>query len=158
VREHGGQIWVQSEPHVRTSFFVRLPASDDSAGAGNRGDVIVLHHEERIRATLAATFTGWGFRARSFDAMAAVLAGGGAAPALLVADAATVREEPAQWERAWERWRDRTGLIGVSASAGEDPAELRLRGRAAAIVAPDGDLCALRRAVGAALGSEDAAE
>jgi hypothetical protein len=90
--------------------------------------------------------------------MAAVLAEGGPAPALLVADAAVVRQDPAHWERAWERWRDRTGLIGVSQSPSEDPADLRLRGRAAAIVAPDGDLCALRRAVEAALRSERARE
>jgi signal transduction histidine kinase len=150
VREHGGQIWAESEPHVRTSFFVRLPASDDQAEAGSRGGVVVLHNDERIRATIAATFTGWGFRARAFDALAAVLTEGGSAPALVIADAAAVRQDPAQWERAWERWGDRTGLIGVSLSPGEDPAELRLRGRAAAIIEPDADLCALRRALEAA--------
>jgi two-component system NtrC family sensor kinase len=153
VREHGGQIWVQSEPHVRTSFFVRLPASDDRADLGS-GEVLVLHDDERVRATLAATFTAWGFRARTAESIDAVLAEGGAAPALLVADAAAVRRDPAQWELAWARWGDRAGLIGVTAAANEDPAELRLRGRAAAMVVPDGDLCVLRRAIGAALRPE----
>jgi signal transduction histidine kinase len=151
VRDHGGQIWVESEPHVRTSFFVRLPASDDSAETA-RGEVVILHDDERVRAALAATFTGWGFRAKPATAVAEVLAEGGTAPALVLADAAAVRRDPAQWELAWERWGTRSSLIGVTASAGDDPAELRLRGRAAAIVAPDGDLCALRRAIGSALG------
>jgi len=150
VREHGGQIWVQSEPHVRTSFFVRLPASDDAADMGS-GHVIVLHDDERVRASLAATFTGWGFRARPAESIAAVLADGGPAPAIVLADAAAVRRDPAQWELAWERWGDRAGLVGVTESSSEDPAELRLRGRAAALVRPDGDLCVLRRAIGAAL-------
>jgi nitrogen-specific signal transduction histidine kinase len=153
VREHGGQIWAESEPHVRTSFFVRLPASDDGAG-GRSGEVIVLHEDEHTRGSLAATFTGWGFRARAADSIAALLAEGGTAPALLVADAAAVRRDPAQWELAWERWGDRAVLLGVTAAIGEDPADLRLRGRAAAIVMPDGDLCALRRAVDAALGPD----
>jgi signal transduction histidine kinase len=153
VREHGGQIWAQSEPHVRTSFFVRLPAPDDAADMGS-GDVIVLHDDERVRTMLAATFTGWGFRARAIESVAAVLAEGGPAPTIVVADAAAVRRDPAQWELAWERWGDRPGLIGVTEPGGEDSAELRLRGRAAALVGPEGDLCVLRRALGAALRSD----
>ncbi len=150
VREHGGQIWAESEPHVRTSFFVRLPASDDATDMGN-GEVVVLHDDEHVRAALAATFTGWGFRGRTAEAVSTVLAEGGAAPAILVADAAAVRRDAAQWELAWERWGDRTGLIGVSESPSQDPGELRLRGRAAAIVVPYGDLCDLRRAAGSAI-------
>jgi hypothetical protein len=153
VREHGGQIWAQSEPHVRTSFFVRLPAPDDAAEMGS-GDVIVLHDDERVRTMLAATFTGWGFRARAIESIAAVLAEGGPAPAIVLADAAAVRRDPAQWELAWERWGDRPGLIAVTEPGGEDAAELRLRGRAAAIVGPEGDLCVLRRALRAALRSD----
>jgi nitrogen-specific signal transduction histidine kinase len=153
VREHGGQIWVTSEPHVQTSFFVRLPASDDAADAARQGAVVVLHEDDRTRAALAASLTGWGFETRQADSIAEVLAAGEAAPALVVADAATVRREPPQWERAWERWGDRTGLVGVVESATDDPAERRLRGRAAVLIAPAGDLCELRRAIGAALRS-----
>lgn len=146
VRDHGGQIWAESQPHVRTSFFIRLPATLEPAVTGARDRVIVLHEDPEIRSALTSAFAGWGFQAEPIVTLADAVSD--STPAIILADAAAVRRDRAGWDAAWARWGEATALIAVSlAPADRDPAEAALRARARATVGPAGDLCELRHAL-----------
>ena len=60
VRDHGGQITVESRPHEDTTFTVLLPAClDDVVKAGV--EVLVAHPEPTEREFITAALRGWGY-------------------------------------------------------------------------------------------------
>ena len=60
VRDHGGQIAVESKPHEGTTFRVKLPAS--LAGPVVDGEVAVASAEQTQREFVTAALQGWGYR------------------------------------------------------------------------------------------------
>jgi hypothetical protein len=78
VRDHGGQIAVESRVGQGTTFRVLLPARTATATAARR--VLVAHHDSTERDYVAAALTGWGHSvacAESADDARARLAAGG---------------------------------------------------------------------------------
>ncbi len=78
VRDHGGQIAVESRVGQGTTFKVLLPAHI-ARGADALG-VLVAHHDSTERDYVAAALTGWGHRVvcaeSADDARSRLLAGG----------------------------------------------------------------------------------
>ncbi len=156
VRDHGGEIWADSEPGVRTSFYVRLPASEDQTEPGSSGTAVVIHEDAGRQTAIAAALAGWGFQAgtaaRVGDEADAV------PPTIVVAQARAIRADPAGWERLSTRDGAPGRLILIEdAAAGAVPADLAATGgtRRRWTVTPVSEvcgLCELRRAVVTALG------
>jgi two-component system NtrC family sensor kinase len=89
VRDHGGQIAVESRVGLGTTFKLLLPAC--VAGQAEALRVLVAHHDSTERDYVAAALTGWGHTvtsAESADDACARLDGGGFDVAFL--DAALV--------------------------------------------------------------------
>jgi signal transduction histidine kinase len=78
IRDHGGQIAVDSRVDQGTTFRVLLPAC--IARDGDVLSVLVAHHDATERDYVAAALTGWGHRVTSAesgaDARARLTAGG----------------------------------------------------------------------------------
>ena len=60
VRDHGGQITIESKMKEGTTFRVLLPASPDVAPA--EPEVLVAHAEQTEREFIAAALRGWGYQ------------------------------------------------------------------------------------------------
>ena len=144
VRDHGGQIWVESDPHERTSFFVRLPASEDQVEPGSRGPVVVLHGDAGIRGPFAAALAGWGFASRSIGTLDEAVSDADLKPVMVLADAGAIRRDPARWDEVRARWGDGCPIIIITSDDARDVAVLR---RAQALVGPAADLAELRQAL-----------
>ncbi|HEY2433028.1 MAG TPA: ATP-binding protein [Vicinamibacterales bacterium] len=119
IRDHGGQIAVDSRVGEGTRFTVLLPASVTAAGEARR--VIVAHHDSTERDYVAAALTGWGHAvtcAESAEDARSRLVAGGFDVAFL--DPALVRDRRAGWAaRAGEPtvvipMTDETGDGGVA--------------------------------------------
>jgi len=154
IRDHGGQIWVESRPGEGTSFFVRLPAAPTSGVEGRPVRIFVANGDPGLRDFLHAVFTGWGFDvAQLRNAREAAEQLPAAGPCVVVVDRAGVEPNPEPW---WEAWAGRApGSVMVAMLAGsEDPRTERfLREESRVVVMPTTDLCQLRRALGAATGA-----
>ena len=132
VRDHGGQIAVESRVGQGTTFKVLLPArtTDD------RLRTLVAHRDSTERDYVAAALCGWGHQvvsAESADDARARLADGSIDVALI--DHAFIAADAAGWQEAFAARRGPAALILMSEAAGTEG------------VAPPFELAALRGAL-----------
>lgn len=155
VRDHGGQIWVTSEVGRGTTFFVRLPVRSADEEGKVRPLVLVAHGDAVSRDFIGAALGGWGLPVRlapnareAFESLEEDDLG------LAIIDRTVVDPDPQQWRQAWASVRDRVRLVAIAAGAADDEATRFLRDTASVTLTPPYDLCALRRALVAALGDD----
>jgi two-component system NtrC family sensor kinase len=144
VRDHGGQIAVDSKVESGTTFSLLLPARIEPAGAGT---ILVAHAEQGERDYIAAALAGWGWD---------VVTGGSSADALAVCrdtalsaafvDRALIASDLAAW-RSSRCVGDGIPLVLISMSAEDGDVERFGRERASAVLAPPFQLRAIRAAV-----------
>jgi two-component system NtrC family sensor kinase len=153
VRDHGGQVWVESEPFRRTSFFVRLPARYHDRPPAERPLVLVAHGDAVTRDFLAAAFGGWGYPVQTapntreaFDSLAQDDVG------LVVLDHALVQPDPGRWRDVWQGLTRRVAIVAMTSATTDDDTLRFLRESARVLIPPPFDLCQIRRAVQAAIG------
>ncbi len=152
VRDHGGQIWVDSENGRGTSFFVRLPARF-AERPPELGMVLVAHGDAVFRDFLSAVFTGWGLTVRTApNAREAIESLVEDDVALVVADRTVVESDPARWRAVWSALAKPTAMIALSAPSADDATARFFRDNADVMVAPPHDICQVRRALLAATG------
>lgn len=100
VRDHGGQITVESRVGAGTTFSILLPAQQQTS-ATPAASALVAHREATERDYVAAALAGWGLRvvaAESADDARAKLRAGGVDVALI--DRALMSTDPADWQSA----------------------------------------------------------
>jgi signal transduction histidine kinase/CheY-like chemotaxis protein len=149
IRDHGGEIWVESRREEGTSFFVRLPSADPDGPPGR--SALVATGEPGTRDFISAGLAGWGFHVRTARTMREALESlAGDDPALVVADRALVESDVLRWEETWRRRAGRSVLIAVSDRVSDDATERFFSDHARVSLGPSVDLCVLRRAVAAA--------
>jgi two-component system NtrC family sensor kinase len=146
VRDHGGQIRVESRVGAGTTFFILLPARIDSESAELPRDLIVAHSDPGERDYIAAMLAGWGHRVVSAEGPELCgRLGGGRFDAAFV-DEALIAADPQAWRAARVAEGERATLVLLT--SGEDDDSSRLwHAEARAVVAPPFDLRALRAAL-----------
>jgi two-component system NtrC family sensor kinase len=148
VRDHGGQIWAESQREKRTSFFILLPARVEQPLSSSVGTVLVGHGDPVVREFLAAVFMGWGFTVRpapnqkeALESLAEDEVG------LALLDRTVVEPDPGRWQAAWSSRKRPSALIAIGASSAERDAVPFFRDEARVVLAPPYDLHQIRRAV-----------
>jgi two-component system, NtrC family, sensor kinase len=148
VRDHGGQIAVESRPDEGTTFTVLLPASlDDVVSAGV--DVLVAHPEQNEREFIVAALRGWGYRPIAVTTTHEALEEWRrASPQLAIVDCSVIAADPAGWHRRSEDGRTRSVPLILTSIAPDGP-DLELFGSegAAAMLAAPVSIGALNAAV-----------
>jgi two-component system NtrC family sensor kinase len=147
VRDHGGQITVQSRVGVGTTFSLLLPARADGA-VGADHQVLVAHGDQTERDYLAAVLGGWGHRVSLADSAEAArerLRAGGIETAFV--DRAFVAADRDGWRSA--RLTDGERASVVLLTSAEEDASVAIEGaeEASAVLPPPYELRALRAAL-----------
>jgi two-component system NtrC family sensor kinase len=145
VRDHGGQIAVDSTVNKGTSFSLLLPARVNDGGPGE--PILIAHAEQSERDYIAAALGGWGRNVITASSTADALSVCRRMPlhAAFVDRALIAADLP-----AWHRARAETPglpLVLVSMSAEEGDVERFGREHASAVLAPPFQLRAIRSAI-----------
>lgn len=140
VRDHGGQIWVDSVDG-QTTFSIRLPARFDEHPGRARLAAIVAHADGVSRDFFVAVLAGWGYSVRSAANMREAIdqVTGGDADLLLL-DPSLVEPDVSRWKEVWSAAPARMRMVAIDAPAVSEDAGRFLRASAAFVLAPPFDL------------------
>ena len=143
VRDHGGQIMVDTSSNGGTTFSLLLPARVDEPQQA--GDVLVAHaHAEG--GVIAAALEGWGYRVASAATTSEALERYSRGVHALVLDVTLLAADPAAWRAARARDHARPPLILIGLCEDADIDRFR-REQASAMLVPPFQLRPLRAAV-----------
>ena len=147
VRDHGGQILVDSRVQVGTTFSILLPARpDDPVPVAD--PILVAHPDQGEREFMAAALLAWGYTVASTDEPAEALNRyrKGGLQALLV-DRGVIAADLTAWSTARAADARQTPLVLLSRAADESEIDRFGREHASAILAPPFQLRALRSVI-----------
>jgi CheY-like chemotaxis protein len=146
VRDHGGQITVDSRVGVGTTFSLLLPARVETAI--DPDPILVAHADQGERDYLAAVLAGWGHAVITAGSTAEALAQNrdGRVQALFV-DRGVIEADLPAWRAARASSRPVAPLILISMSADDGAVERFGREQASAVLAPPFQLRAVRSAI-----------
>jgi two-component system NtrC family sensor kinase len=146
VRDHGGQISVQSRVGVGTTFSLLLPARADAAGVAQ--DVLVAHGDQTERDYLAAVLGGWGHRvsvAETAQAARERLRAGGI-DAVFV-DRVFVATDREGWRSARAADGERASVVLLTSAEEDETVAMAAAKEASAVLPPPFEMQALRAAL-----------
>ena len=146
VRDHGGQIDVESRVNAGTTFSLLLPARVEDPGA--QDDILVAHAEQGDRDFVMAALTGWGHAANAVSTADQALAryARGSLQAMFI-DRSLLSADLAAWRAARAENTRPVPIILMSLAADESDVERFGREQASAVLVPPFELRALRAAV-----------
>jgi signal transduction histidine kinase len=137
VRDHGGQITVDSRLHEGTTFTVLLPASQ--SGVSAEGEVLIAHPEQAERELIAAALRGWGYRPQpAATSHEAAEVWRRARLQFAIVDRSIVSADPAGWYERTQAGQDRVVPL-ILTSIAPDNADIEhfgLQDAAASLAAP----------------------
>ena len=144
VRDHGGQITVESVVKTGTTFSVLLPARIEEPGVVD--PILIAHPEQGERDYLAAALSGWGASVATASTSSEALETYTRRPLYA---AFVDRSVIAADLRAWQGACDARGIPLVLVSMSADDGEVERFGReyARAVLAPPFQLRAIRSAI-----------
>ena len=147
IRDHGGQIQVESRVQAGTTFSILLPAQLADGGLASAG-ILVAHPEQGDRDFIAAALTAWGGTVASTGEPAEALAryrAGGLQAALV--DRGILAANVDGWTAVRSAADPQTPLILLSRAPDDSPIDRFGREQASAILTPPFQLRALWSAV-----------
>lgn len=146
VRDHGGQIVVESRVGIGTTFSLLLPARIETAIDADA--ILVAHLDQGERDYLATLLAGWGHPVLTAASTAEAL-GHVASRRLqaVFADTGTLGADLPAWRGARSTAAVPAPLILISMSAGDSEVERFGREQAAAVLAPPFQLRGVRAAL-----------
>jgi len=147
VRDHGGQIQVESRLHAGTTFSVQLPARADEPS--RPGDpILVAHPDQGDRDFIAAALVAWGYTVAStgepIEALARYREAG---LQVVLVDRGVIAADPAGWFAAHGADRRQTPLVLLSRTTDDGEIDRFGREQARAILTPPFQLRALRTVI-----------
>lgn len=146
VRDHGGQILVESRVNLGTTFSVLLPARIETRGSAE--PILVAHAEPGERDFLAATLGGWGYPVVTAGTPTEALDACRSQPlAAAFVDRALLSPDLPAWRAARATGTPACPLIVISMDAEDGEVERFGREQASAVLAPPFQLRTLRAAV-----------
>jgi two-component system NtrC family sensor kinase len=145
LRDHGGEVIVESRVQVGTTFSIRLPART-SGPAARSSDILVAHSDQGQRDFLSAALTAWGYTVTSVSRADEALAQYSRNHLnLALIERALLRADPQGWGAL--RGRPGSPLVLLAAAGNDGEMEEFVRERVHGVLATPFQLRSLRATV-----------